>query len=95
MDSWVFHPDQSMNLLSSYDLDIGIVNKDLQLDASITVPNNAKTNTGVDVFFVHPTLLENAPATPVLSLRDKLVTAALGVSYQRLRNIFMAFARAD
>jgi len=72
MENWVFHPEQTINLLSVYDLDIGIIDKDLALEGTIAVPNNAKTDTGVDVFFVHPTILDNAPAEPmVMALADQ------------------------
>jgi len=60
MQNWVFHPNQSANLLSVYNLDIGLIDRDLNLEGGISVENNANTNTGVDVFFVHPTILENA-----------------------------------
>ncbi|MRH99972.1 DUF3089 domain-containing protein [Kriegella sp. EG-1] len=72
IDNWAFHPEQNINLLQLYNLDIGIVNKDLELDGSIEITNNAKTDTGVDVFFVHPTILDNPPASPeVISLADQ------------------------
>ncbi len=71
MDNWVFHPNQVVNLLSVYNLDIGIVDENLALEGSITVENNAKTDTGVDVFFVHPTILDNAPAEPMVMPLDE------------------------
>ncbi len=75
LSNWVFHPNQTFNLLSSYDLDIGIVDKDLGLQGDITVENNATQDTGVDVFFVHPTILENAPNVPmVMALEDQPTT---------------------
>lgn len=75
LDNWIFHPDQPLHLLEAYDLDIGIVDKDLQLEGSIQIENNAKVNTGVDVFFVHPTLLENAPSEAmVIPIEDQPIT---------------------
>ncbi|MEP5912161.1 MAG: DUF3089 domain-containing protein, partial [Flavobacteriaceae bacterium] len=59
--SWAFHPDQTINFLSTYDLDVGLVNKDLELEGTIQIKNNAKVDTGVDVFFVHPTILDDNP----------------------------------
>ena len=75
LDNWVFHPDQTINFLAEYDLDIGIVDKDLQLEGSIQIENKAKMDTGVDVFFVHPTLLENAPSEAmVIPIEDQPIT---------------------
>lgn len=72
MENWAFHPDQAFNLLSVYDLNIGIVDKDLNLEGSISIENNADTNTGVDVFFVHPTILDNSPnEATVIALEDQ------------------------
>ncbi len=61
LENWAFHPEQSFNFLATYSLDIGIVDEDLQLSGSISIANNATTDTGVDVFFVHPTILEASP----------------------------------
>lgn len=72
--NWAFHPDQTINFLSSYNLDIGIVNKDLELENTISIENNAKIDTGVDVFFVHPTILDDNPSeAKVVSLDDQPV----------------------
>ena len=57
MDNWAFHPAKSGTLIDGYNLDIAKVNKDLNTMATLPIVNNAMTNTGVDVFFVHPTLL--------------------------------------
>lgn len=75
MENWAYHPNQSINFLASYDLDIGIVNKDLELEGSIQIENNAKQDTGVDVFFVHPTILDGAPTqAETIGLDDQPTT---------------------
>ncbi len=63
LNNWAFHPDQSFNLLANYNLDIAQIGVDGQLDAVINVPNNAATDTGIDIFWVHPTLLETVEFT--------------------------------
>lgn len=57
MDNWVFHPAKSGTLIDGYNLDIARVDKDLNTTSTLPIINNAMTNTGVDVFYVHPTLL--------------------------------------
>lgn len=57
MDNWAFHPAKSGTLIDGYNLDIAVVDKDLNTTSTIPTVNNSMTNTGVDVFFVHPTLL--------------------------------------
>ncbi|TVQ47175.1 MAG: DUF3089 domain-containing protein [Saprospirales bacterium] len=59
MENWAFHPDKSGTLLSFYNLNIGVVDKNLETDSLIYNTNNSMTNTGVDVFFVHPTILND------------------------------------
>lgn len=72
MDNWHFHPNKPGNLLSNYNIDIALVNKDLSIDSVIVNPNNSVTNTGVDVFFVHPTqLLSSPPAPDTISIGDQ------------------------
>ncbi|WP_420573274.1 DUF3089 domain-containing protein [Kordia sp.] len=56
MENWSFHPNKT-TILPSYNLDIAVIDKDLQIEEIIPITNNATTNTGVDVFWVHPTLL--------------------------------------
>ena len=59
MENWAFHPDKSGTLLSIYNLNIAVVDENLETDTLISNPNNSMTNTGVDVFFVHPTILND------------------------------------
>ena len=62
--NWYFHPDKPLNLIGNYDLDIAVIDKDLSVDSTISITNNSETNTGLDVFWVHPTQLTNPPSTP-------------------------------
>lgn len=64
MNNWHFHPNKLINILSTYNLDIAVINKNLGVDSIISIPNNSTTNTGVDVFFVHPTQLISVPSSP-------------------------------
>ncbi len=80
LDNWAFHPNQIVNLISNYDLDIGLVDKDLALIGSIPIANNAKINTGVDVFFVHPTLLDGIATAPELIPLDEQPTSRIDLT---------------
>lgn len=64
MNNWHFHPNKPINMLSNYNLDIAVIGKDLNVDSIISLTNNSTTNTGVDVFFVHPTQLTSIPLSP-------------------------------
>ncbi|WP_405571607.1 DUF3089 domain-containing protein [Winogradskyella sp. Asnod2-B02-A] len=64
MSNWYFHPNQPFNFLQTYDLDIAVVDENLNITSNIEINNNATTNTGIDVFWVHPTHLENPPSFP-------------------------------
>lgn len=57
MTSWAYHPDKEINLLASYNLDVAVLGPDMETDSVISFENRATENTGVDVFFVHPTYL--------------------------------------
>jgi len=49
------------------------------LDSIIAVPNNSTTNTGVDVFFVHPTVLSqinDPPQNIVLEEQSEFMVSA-------------------
>ncbi len=59
MANWAFHPNKSGTLLDGFNIDIAVIDKNLTTTSVIQNTNNAMTNTGVDVFFVHPTVLEN------------------------------------
>ncbi|GEM_PF-2765228 len=64
LSNWYFHPDKAVNIIGNFDLDIAIVNSDLTIDSTISFINNSETNTGIDVFWVHPTQLSTPPTTP-------------------------------
>lgn len=70
LTNWYFHPDKPINFISTYDLDIAVINPDLSIDRTIDIPNNSKTNTGIDVFWVHPTQLTNPPTLPTTVALD-------------------------
>jgi hypothetical protein len=64
LTNWYYHPDKLINLLEDYSLDVAVTGKNLETDSTIQITNNATTDTGVDVFWVHPTQLINPPDTP-------------------------------
>lgn len=64
LTNWYYHPDKAINILANYALDVAVIGKDLQVDSMILIDNHATTNTGIDVFWVHPTQLTNPPASP-------------------------------
>lgn len=59
MGNWAFHPTKSGTLIDGYNLDIAVIDENLNTDIVFQMTNNAMTNTGVDVFFVHPTILSD------------------------------------
>lgn len=59
MVNWAFHPTKSGTLIDGYNLDIAVIDENLNTDTVFQIANNAMTNTGVDVFFVHPTILSD------------------------------------
>lgn len=59
MGNWAFHPTKSGTLIDGYNLDIAVIDENLNTDVVFQMTNNAMTNTGVDVFFVHPTILSD------------------------------------
>jgi hypothetical protein len=59
LENWVFHPGKSGTLIDGFNLDIAVVDENLATSSLIKIENNAMKNTGVDVFFVHPTILPN------------------------------------
>jgi len=56
MDHWLFHPEMPSSIIEDYSLDIAVIDAQLEVDSIIAVTNHAFTDTGVDVFWVHPTL---------------------------------------
>ncbi|MCZ8197590.1 MAG: DUF3089 domain-containing protein [Flavobacterium sp.] len=59
MSNWAFHPNKTGTLLDGFNIDIAVIDKNLNTTTVIQNTNNSMINTGVDVFFVHPTVLEN------------------------------------
>lgn len=64
LSNWHFHPDKFVNILRNYNLDIAVLDKSLAVDSVISITNNSTNNTGIDVFFVHPTQLTSIPDSP-------------------------------
>lgn len=64
LTNWYFHPDKLINIVEIYDLDIAVIDKNLNVDSIIEIENNAGIDTGVDVFWVHPTQLTSIPPFP-------------------------------
>lgn len=76
MENWTFHPNKT-TILPPYNLDIAVIDKNLQIEEVIPITNNATTNTGVDVFWVHPTLLNTVqnltePENIAIEEQDKI-----------------------
>ncbi|MEM1218271.1 MAG: DUF3089 domain-containing protein [Bacteroidota bacterium] len=70
--NWYYHPEKPINLIANYELDIAFINPDLSIDSTLTFPNQTETNTGVDVFWVHPTQLTDPPNFPTnIALADQ------------------------
>lgn len=63
MDNWAFHPDKQGTMMANYNIDIAVVNELMEIDSIIFNTNNSMTNTGIDVFFVHPTVLDGTYVT--------------------------------
>ncbi len=70
MSNWAYHPEK-VSLLTNYNLDISVINKDLEIESEIAITNNAFTNTGVDVFFVHPTVLTQNSTPENINIEDQ------------------------
>ncbi len=64
MNNWAYHPDKQINLLANYNLDIAIIGPGMTVDSVIAVDNKATENTGLDIFFVHPTFLSGGYTEP-------------------------------
>lgn len=62
MDNWAFHPNKTGTLIDGFNLDIAVIDENLATTSVFPINNNAMINTGVDVFFIHPTVLQNAPS---------------------------------
>ncbi|MCV6631615.1 MAG: DUF3089 domain-containing protein [Flavobacteriaceae bacterium] len=76
MENWSFHPNKT-TILPSYNLDIAAINKNLQIEEVIPITNNSSKNTGIDVFWVHPTLLNavqnlTQPENIAIEAQDKI-----------------------
>lgn len=63
MDNWAFHPDKPGTMMANYNTNIVVVNELMEIDSIIYNTNNSMTNTGIDVFFVHPTVLHGTYVT--------------------------------
>jgi hypothetical protein len=55
MEHWLIHPEKPFSLLNNYSLDVAVVNPALEVDSIISITSKATTDTGIDVFWVHPT----------------------------------------
>lgn len=59
LNNWAFHPNKTGTLIDGFNLNIAVIDENLNTTSIIQNTNNAMTNTGVDVFFIHPTILQN------------------------------------
>ncbi len=55
--NWVAHPNKPFNLLGIYNMDVAVIDSELNVDTIFLNLNLANDDTGVDIFFVHPTVL--------------------------------------
>ncbi|GAA5221188.1 DUF3089 domain-containing protein [Membranihabitans marinus] len=70
-DNWVFHPNKT-TILPNFKLDIAVIDKDLEVEQIIPITNNSVTNTGIDVFFVHPTVLTQNAKPENIDIEDQI-----------------------
>lgn len=83
MTNWAFHPSKLGTLIDGFNLNIAVIDENLNTTSVISNTNNAMTNTGVDVFFIHPTILENMGSyttienIPIASQNSILVQASI------------------
>ena len=70
MDNWAYHPNKT-TLLTNYNLDIDVINENLEVDQTIAITNNATTDTGIDVFWVHPTQITENSAVENIPIEDQ------------------------
>jgi hypothetical protein len=59
LNNWAFHPNKTGTFIDGFNLNIAVVDENLTTTSIILNTNNAMNNTGVDVFFIHPTVLQN------------------------------------
>lgn len=59
MANWAYHPNKLNTPLDGFNINISVIDADLNTVSIVNNTNNSKINTGVDVFFVHPTVLLN------------------------------------
>lgn len=59
LNNWAYHPNKTGTLLQNFSLDIAVIDENLNTSSIIQNTNNFNVNTGVDVFFIHPTILQN------------------------------------
>lgn len=83
MNNWAYHPNKTGTLLDGFSLDIAVIDENLNTTDIISNPNNAKTNTGVDVFFIHPTILQNLASyttvtnVPIANQNSNMIAASI------------------
>lgn len=70
MSNWAFHPNKT-TILSNYNLDIEVIDENLQVQQAIQIANNSNVNTGIDVFFVHPTILSQNSIPENINIEDQ------------------------
>jgi len=81
MENWAYHPNKTGTIINNYDFDIAVINQNLGIQSIIDIPNNSQTNTGIDVFFVHPTLLSgvnnNYETVPISNQPSTQISATI------------------
>ena len=83
LSNWAFHPNKTGTLIDGFNLDIAVVDENLVTTTIISNDNNAMINTGVDVFFIHPTILQNIASyttienIPIASQNAMMIQASI------------------
>lgn len=83
MNNWAFHPNKPGTLIDGFNIDIAVIDENLNTTSIIHNTNNSMINTGVDVFFIHPTILENIASyntvanVPVADQNSNMIAASI------------------
>ncbi|PHI18068.1 hypothetical protein CEQ90_19845 [Lewinellaceae bacterium SD302] len=93
LGNWYYHPDKFINFIENYDLDIAVINKNLEVDSVIQIENNAGNDTGIDVFWLHPTELTNPPFFPTVVPIEDQNTALIGAVILGQGALFAKYGR--
>lgn len=78
-DHWLHHPQKPFSQLRTYNLDVAVIDAENEVGEVITIPNRGLEDTGVDIFWVHPTFVDPASAEDVrINQLDELPAFIIG-----------------